>query len=57
MSIQVWDYRAEYESERDDILAAVDHVFRSRRLILGESVRRFEAECDLLRARAWRRRR
>jgi aminotransferase EvaB len=44
MAISVWDYRAEYESERDDILAAVDHVFRSGRLILGDSVRRFEAE-------------
>jgi aminotransferase EvaB len=42
--IQVWDYRAEYEDERDEILAAVDAVFRSGRLILGEQVRRFEAE-------------
>ena len=44
MAIQVWDYRAEYEAERADILDAVDQVFRSGRLILGESVRRFEAE-------------
>ena len=44
MSIQVWDYRAEYEEEREDILAAVDQVMRSGRLILGESVRAFEQE-------------
>lgn len=44
MSIQVWDYRAEYEEERDDILAAVDQVLRSGRLILGNSVRSFEQE-------------
>ena len=44
VAIQVWDYRAEYDAERDDILAAVDHVLRSGRLILGESVRAFERE-------------
>jgi aminotransferase EvaB len=44
VTIQVWDYRAEYEEERDDILAAVDQVLRSGRLILGESVRAFEDE-------------
>lgn len=42
MAIQVWDYRAEYDAERDDILAAVDAVCRSGRLILGEQVRTFE---------------
>ena len=44
MTIRVWDYRAEYEAERDDILAAVDQVLRSGRLILGDSVRAFEHE-------------
>ncbi|MGH9257606.1 MAG: DegT/DnrJ/EryC1/StrS family aminotransferase [Vicinamibacterales bacterium] len=44
MTIPVWDYRAEYEAERDDILAAADQVMRSGRLILGESVRSFEQE-------------
>ncbi len=44
MAIQVWGYRAEYEEERDDILAAVDQVLRSGQLILGESVRSFEQE-------------
>ena len=44
VTIPVWDYRAEYEAERDDILAAVDQVLRSGRLILGDSVRAFEHE-------------
>jgi aminotransferase EvaB len=44
VAIQVWDYRAEYDAERDEILAAVDQVLRSGRLILGESVRAFEEE-------------
>ena len=44
MAIQVWDYRAEYEAEREDILAAIDQVARSGRLILGESVQGFERE-------------
>jgi aminotransferase EvaB len=43
-TINVWGYLREYEQERDDILAAVDQVFRSGRLILGDSVRAFEAE-------------
>src|SRR3989442_5438745 len=42
MPIQVWDYRCEYELEREDILDATDKVFRSGRLILGNSVREFE---------------
>ena len=44
MAIQVWDYRAEYEAEREDILKAVERVLRSGRLVLGESVRNFEHE-------------
>ena len=44
MTIGVWDYRAEYEEEREDVLAAVEQVMRSGRLILGESVRSFERE-------------
>jgi aminotransferase EvaB len=44
VTIRVWDYRAEYEDERDDILAAIDQVLRSGRLILGDSVRAFEHE-------------
>jgi aminotransferase EvaB len=42
--IQVWDYRAEYEAEREDIHRAVEEVFGSGRLILGDQVRRFEHE-------------
>ncbi|MEU4549579.1 DegT/DnrJ/EryC1/StrS family aminotransferase [Nonomuraea dietziae] len=44
MATRVWDYLPEYESERADILDAVETVFRSGRLILGESVRSFEEE-------------
>ncbi len=44
MTILVWDYRAEYEREREEILGAVDRVFRSGRLVLGESVAGFERE-------------
>jgi len=44
MTMHVWDYRQEYEAERADILAAVDQVMRSGRLILGDSVRAFEHE-------------
>jgi dTDP-3-amino-2,3,6-trideoxy-4-keto-D-glucose/dTDP-3-amino-3,4,6-trideoxy-alpha-D-glucose/dTDP-2,6-dideoxy-D-kanosamine transaminase len=40
----VWDYRREYENERKDLLDAVDTVFRSGRLIFGESMRGFERE-------------
>jgi len=42
MGIQVWDYRKEYEAEREDILTGVDKVLRSGRLILGPSVKAFE---------------
>jgi dTDP-3-amino-2,3,6-trideoxy-4-keto-D-glucose/dTDP-3-amino-3,4,6-trideoxy-alpha-D-glucose/dTDP-2,6-dideoxy-D-kanosamine transaminase len=42
MPINVWDYRKEYEAEREDILAAIDKVLRSGRLILGPSVKAFE---------------
>ncbi|MDQ2873625.1 MAG: DegT/DnrJ/EryC1/StrS family aminotransferase [Actinomycetota bacterium] len=44
MTTYVWDYRAEYRAERDDILQAVDQVFSSGRLILGDSVTAFERE-------------
>jgi aminotransferase EvaB len=44
MTIDVWGYLPEYEQERDDILDAVDTVFRSGRLVLGESVLGFERE-------------
>jgi aminotransferase EvaB len=44
MTTHVWDYLTEYEDEREDILDAVDRVFRSGKLVLGDSVSGFEAE-------------
>ena len=44
MTIRVWGYLPEYEKERDDLLDAVETVFRSGNLVLGGSVRGFEAE-------------
>jgi len=44
MSIKVWDYLDEYAAEKGEILAAVDRVFSSGTLILGNSVKSFEAE-------------
>ena len=51
MPIKIWDYLDEYLNDRDDILAAVDRVFRSGKLILGPHVAEFEkafaAYCDV----------
>ncbi|AHH99939.1 DegT/DnrJ/EryC1/StrS family aminotransferase [Kutzneria viridogrisea] len=44
MTTLVWDYKQEYENERDDILDAVDTVFRSGQLVMGKSVAGFEQE-------------
>ncbi|WP_219509618.1 DegT/DnrJ/EryC1/StrS family aminotransferase [Nonomuraea ceibae] len=44
MVTRVWDYLPEYESERADILDAVETVFASGQLVLGQSVRSFEEE-------------
>lgn len=44
MTIKVWDYVDEYAAMRDEILAAVDGVFSSGRLILGDQVAGFERE-------------
>ena len=44
MSIRVWEYLEEYAEERDEILTAVDKVFSSGTLVLGESVKNFEKE-------------
>lgn len=44
MTIKVWEYLEEYAAERDEILAAVDRVFKSGILILGNSVKQFEEE-------------
>jgi aminotransferase EvaB len=42
--VTVWDYYDEYKELREQILAAVDRVFSSGRLILGEEVAGFERE-------------
>jgi len=44
MPINVWDYLREYDELREEILAAVDRVFRSGRLVLGQEGVRFERE-------------
>jgi aminotransferase EvaB len=44
MSIKVWDYLKEYESEKKEIHAAIEKVLKSGWLILGESVKNFEQE-------------
>ncbi|WP_424187237.1 DegT/DnrJ/EryC1/StrS family aminotransferase [Actinokineospora sp. G85] len=44
MTTHVWGYLSEYEKEKDDILDAVQTVFSSGKLVLGESVSGFEAE-------------
>ncbi|MBT2392585.1 DegT/DnrJ/EryC1/StrS family aminotransferase [Streptomyces sp. ISL-1] len=44
MTTFVWDYLREYETERADILDAVETVFSSGRLVLGKSVHGFERE-------------
>ena len=42
--IQVWSYLSEYEELRESILSAVDDVFGSGRLILGEKVEELESD-------------
>src|SRR6185295_15519909 len=44
MPINVWDYLREYDELRDEILATVDRVFRSGRLVLGQEGVKFERE-------------
>ena len=43
MPIRVWSYLKEYENEKDEIYAAIEKVFTSGRVILGQSVADFEA--------------
>ena len=40
--IKVWDYKKEYELLRDDILDAVDNVFKSGILVSGPHIDEFE---------------
>ena len=39
-----WDYRREYDELRDEVLAAVDRVFKSGKLILGNEGIAFERD-------------
>jgi dTDP-3-amino-2,3,6-trideoxy-4-keto-D-glucose/dTDP-3-amino-3,4,6-trideoxy-alpha-D-glucose/dTDP-2,6-dideoxy-D-kanosamine transaminase len=42
--IKVWDYLREYGEEKEEIHQAIEEVFTSGWLILGEKVRKFEQE-------------
>lgn len=42
MSIKVWDYKKEFEIEKEEIFKAVEKVFESGRLIFGKSLESFE---------------
>lgn len=42
MEVRVWNYLKEYASTKDEILKAVEDVFESGQLILGEKGKRFE---------------
>lgn len=42
MKIQVWNYLKEYAQNKEEIIKAVDDVFTSGQLILGEKVKHFE---------------
>jgi aminotransferase EvaB len=44
MTIHVWSYLKEYEAEKAEVQQALETVFRSGRLVLGESGKAFERE-------------
>jgi len=44
MEIKIWSYLKEYERQKTEILRAVEEVFESGQLILGEKVKTFEKE-------------
>ncbi len=39
-----WDYKQEYEQEKQEILSAIEEVLGSGQLILGDKVKKFEAD-------------
>lgn len=43
MEVKVWDYLVEYAQEKEEVLSAVQDVFESGWLILGNKVKEFEA--------------
>ena len=45
MPINVWDYLREYDELRDEVLATVDRVFRSGRLVRLHAFRVTTAPC------------
>lgn len=49
--MKVWDYKCEYENEKAEILSAIEEVLNSGQLILGNKVKKFEADysnyCEL----------
>jgi dTDP-3-amino-2,3,6-trideoxy-4-keto-D-glucose/dTDP-3-amino-3,4,6-trideoxy-alpha-D-glucose/dTDP-2,6-dideoxy-D-kanosamine transaminase len=51
MIIKCWDYKAEYEAEKEEIHSAIEEVLTSGHLILGEKVKQFETDyanfCDV----------
>ena len=53
MTTRVWDYLPEYQRERTDLLDAVETVFESGQLVLGESVRSFEEEFAAYHGGGW----
>jgi len=44
MDIKVWSYLQEYAQDKEEILKAVEEVFESGQLILGEKVKAFEKD-------------
>ena len=50
MEIRVWNYLDEYAQHKEEILKAVNEVFESGQLILGEKVKLFEKEYEYVKA-------
>jgi aminotransferase EvaB len=44
MAIRGWDYRLEYEDEREEIHSAIEEVLCSGSLVLGDKVKKFESD-------------
>ena len=40
--IKVWDYKKEYQNEKEEILSAVEKVFESGTLVFGPHLEEFE---------------
>jgi dTDP-3-amino-2,3,6-trideoxy-4-keto-D-glucose/dTDP-3-amino-3,4,6-trideoxy-alpha-D-glucose/dTDP-2,6-dideoxy-D-kanosamine transaminase len=44
MAIKGWDYISEYEDEKEEIHSAIEEVLTSGHLVLGDKVKKFEAD-------------